>query len=395
MKNILLISYYFEPCQAIGAKRWSEFFTLFNQDEEYTITVLTANWKGIKVQDPSVHYIGDEIEFKPFKSINKQFTFLDTIKHPSIYFKSIDKMMLKDSWLIHAKEWVDAHKSEQFDIIIASFTPINAIRLGTYAKNIYKCKYFVDMRDMMSLQGQKVKIPLLHYIDNCVDKYWLKSADGIFTVGPTICEKASTFYKKPVHLIYNAFMGNQYIPHVQRNEFNKTKKIVFSYLGTMGNKRNPRQLIEWIERFFTNHKEYKAEINFASQDNPHDFIQDLEINSIEIHWLGYLKKQEISQLKLDTDIFLLLEDTHENGKENVTGKVFEYLVEQKPVIAFCHPDSDIKNILSNSGVGKIMSSYEECENFLLTIFENKFEIDHQRILQFSRENQFEFLKKLL
>ena len=114
MKKILLISYYFNPCQVIGSKRWSEFFTLFDQDDDFEITVLTRNWKGEKLNNNNIIYIGDEVEFKPFKSINREFNFFDYLKHPSIYFRSLDKNIFNDKWYKDTKSWIKKNRNNKY-----------------------------------------------------------------------------------------------------------------------------------------------------------------------------------------------------------------------------------------------------------------------------------------
>lgn len=392
LKRILLISYYFEPCQAIGSKRWSELFSLFNNDKDYEITVLTANWEGEKVKQKNVHYIGDSIKFIPFKSINREFTIIDILKHPSTFIRSLDRSILGDQWYLNVKKWIDSNKNNEYDIVISSYTPINSIRLGTYAKKVFNAKYIVDMRDMMSLQGQKIKVPIIEFFDKLLDKFWLKEASFILSVGPTICQKASKFYKKDVHLLYNAFLEKDFI---EKNLDKIENKVVLSYMGTMGNKRNPRGLLELLNEYAKQNSNLIVEVNFASQDDPHEFIRDLEINSIKINWLGYLSKEGIASLKIETNCFILLEDMDIKGKENVTGKVFEYMLEQKPVIAYCNQESDIKKILEYSEIGKIITDFDNLKLFMNLIIENQFMVNKNKILEFSREKQYQKLKGLL
>lgn len=392
MKKILLISYYFNPCQAIGSKRWSEFFKLFNQDEAFEITVLTANWVGEKEYGDNVIYIGEAITFKPFQSINKEFTSFDILKHPSLYFRSLERGMFSDQWYKDTKKWIDNNREKEYDIVISSYTPMSTIRLGTYAKKVFDAKYIVDMRDMMSLQGQKIQLPLIHSIDNWLDKYWLREADEILSVGPTICKKASKFYNQKVHLIYNAFLEEEF---EDKNTISSNTKLIFSYLGTMGIKRNPRGLIHIVNEYCKKNPDIEIELRFASQDNPNEFVKDLAVEHIKLNWLGYLNKTEVSKLKEESDSFILLEDMDEKGKENVTGKVFEYLLEQKPVLAYCHPNSDVKKILDESGIGEIVTTEQGFELFLKQIRDNEFEILKENILLFSREKQYELVKELL
>ncbi len=392
LKKILLISYYFEPCQAIGAKRWSELCNLFRDDKDYEITVLTANWEGKKVEQKNIHYIGDSIRFVPFQSINREFTLIDILKHPSTFIRSLDRSIFGDQWYLNVKKWIDTNIDNEYDIIVASYTPINAIRVGTYAKKVFNAKYIVDMRDMMSLQGQKIQVPVIDFFDKLLDKYWLKEASFLLSVGPTICEQASKFYKKEVHLLYNAFLEKDFI---DKKFDNIENKIVLSYMGTMGIKRNPRGLLLLLNEYAKQNTNIVIDVNFASQDDPNQFIRDEKIDNIKINWLGYLSKEDIIKLKEDTNCFILLEDMDIKGKENVTGKVFEYMLEQKPVIAYCNQESDIKKILEYSTIGKIITDFDNLKLFMDLIINNQFMVNKNKILEFSREKQYQKLKGFL
>ena len=76
-------------------------------------------------------------------------------------------------------------------------------------------------------------------------------------------------------MIYNSFLEKEYT-HKDFTLKNKNK-IVFSYLGTMGIKRNPAGLIQIIDKFCQENQKFTMEINFASQDNPNEFIKILNI----------------------------------------------------------------------------------------------------------------------
>ena len=392
-KRILIISYYFEPCQAIGARRWSEFFQLMQQDEEYDVTVLTADWTGRKPRSDRIVYLGGERVFRPFPSINREWSFWDYVKHPSVFFRSLERGMLADPWYKETKRWLREHRHESYDMVIASYTPLNSIRLGRYAKKILGAKLVVDMRDMMSLQGQKIRLPIIDRIDRALDRFWLDKSDVILSVGPTICRKASVFYGKKVHLIYNAFLAKA-LPAVA-SSLQGRKEITMSYLGTMGHRRNPRGLIDIVSRFRQRHPDIAIKMVFASQDDPYEFIDESLAKAVEIDWLGYIGREEVERLKEKTDLFILLEDTDEKGKENVTGKLFEYMLAQKPIVAYCHPRSDISAILEDTGSGKVVTNVDEFESFLLPLLENGFEADRERILRYSREKQYERLKEVL
>ena len=90
-----------------------------------------------------------------------------------------------------------------------------------------------------------------------------------------------------------------------------------------------------------------------------------------------------------------MEDIDIKGKENVTGKVFEYMLEQKPVLAYCNQESDIKKILEYSTIGKIITDFDNLNLFMDLIINNQFMVNKNKILEFSREKQYQKLKGFL
>ena len=154
--NILLITFRFSPCNAIGAKRWSEFYKLSLKDPDINLTILTANWLGKKIKDKNIYYLGDAIQYKPGKSSVKKTTLFDILRYPPKAFRSIDKSLLS-SWYRATKKWLIENKDKNFDIIISSYWPAGSIYLGNKAKKIFKLPLFLDLRDLISIQGQKKK----------------------------------------------------------------------------------------------------------------------------------------------------------------------------------------------------------------------------------------------
>ena len=359
--NILLISYFFDPCPAIGAKRWSGFFNASQEDESNNVTVITANWEGEKHLNPNVIYLGDPITYTPPKSINKEFTLLDIIKHPTLALRSIDATVF-DKWIEHAKSWINQNNSNNYDMIIASYAPVSSILIGNYAKSVFQASLVIDLRDLISIQGQKITLPIITVIDNFLDKFITKDIDLFLTVSPTCNKKATLFYKKPTHTIYNGFASPIAEKMLHLSLKNKSR-IVILYTGTLGKTRNPKKILSILDLFASKNNSKSIIVKFASQDSPYDFIEQYNFQNITIDWLGYLNKNQINQEKNNADILLLLEDQTEKGNENLTGKIYEYMEAKKPIMASCHANSDIVKLLHMTSMGNLIENIDDCENF--------------------------------
>jgi hypothetical protein len=387
--NILLITYRFHPCSAIGAKRWSEFYNLSQNDERVNFTVLTANWTGKKNHDKNIFYLGREVSYMPPKSVNRKITALDAIKHPTLAIRSLDKSILS-SWYKESIKWIKKNKDKKIDLVIASFGPIASVILGKYAKNQYNVPYILDLRDLISLQGQKIKLPMINYIDNQLDKNFTNNVDMFLTVSPTCEKKAKEFYKKNVITIYNGLENKLKGSSINLSLKNKST-ITILYMGTLGVARNPLLILKEFNEYLKKNNRLRIVFKFASQDNPFEFINKKKLECLEIEWLGYLSKDNLEKEKKISDAFLLLEDQTKKGNENLTGKIFEYMLAKKLILISCNENSDIVKLIKTTKNGQLVRSQDDVKKFI----NSDFLVDVQRVNQFTREAQYDLMMERL
>ena len=387
--EILLITHSFYPADVIGAKRWTDFYNLSLDDHDINFTVLTANWIGEKIISSNIYYLGKELKVKRIPSYQKNNGIFDLFTHPSLFIRSINKSTFY-SWIKNCKNWVDQNNQKKFDLIISSYSPLTSIIVGNYAKDVFKVPYIVDLRDLISIQGQKRKFPVIHQIDKLIDKFLTRKVTQFITVSPTCFKKAIFFYGKDVSLIYNGFT-NQLKLENKNLSIENPLDIRILYMGTLGNNRSPKKIIQILNQYSIENPSIKISLSFASKDNPFDFLINTNDSSIQIRWLGFLTKKELLNEKNKSNIFLLLEDQTSNGNENLTGKLYEYFEEQKPILVSCHNESDIVKIVNETNTGSLVNTVSELENFIL----NKRIRNNNECLKYSRQNQYLKLKKTL
>ncbi len=387
--KVLLITYWFPPAKAIGAKRWGEFYKLSQEDNEIDITVLTANWQGHDASDKHIVYVGEEVHSKPFFSINKPIGYVEMLKHPSLMIRSLDRSLQSD-WYKASKIWLDNNAKSSYDLVISSFGPISSVLLGNHAKKIFNTPHVVDLRDLVSIQGQKNRFPMVNFLDKQIDKFIMREVNEFLVVSPTGHKKASEFYKRKVTTIYN---GLQY--KIEEKEINLTVKnrenIEILYMGTLGINRNPYTILALLNEYAKEHDKVNITVKFASQDDPFNFIGKEIIEHIEVLWLGYLGVEELEEEKEKSNIFLLLEDLTPKGNENLTGKIFEYLYSQKPIMLSCHRGSDIVKLLNETSAGSLVERIGDVNSFVL---EERY-LEVEKCNYYTRENQYKLLKETI
>jgi len=396
MIRILLISYYFPPSSASGAKRWGNIFDSLRLNKDLDFKVLTANWRGNKKQK-NVYRVGPTINYIPPKSISNKKNFINRLKHPSEYFRSFSYETVYGDWKNLAKKWIDQNSSLKIDIIISSFSPSSSLLLGNYAKLKFNSKLIIDLRDLISMQGQKMKIPIIHQMDQYLDKFFCRNADLILTIGKTTAKKAKEFYKKPTLIIYNSIKSK--FKKVQKTQIKNS--ITIGYFGSIGYNRNPVNIINILSNFLYKFENYKITLHFASNDNPYDYISDLKkIHPLlKIMYHGYLSKKKLIALEKKCNFLLILEDQSKFGFENLTGKLFDYMSKSKPIIASCSKKSDIVGILNHVTCGMCVVSLKDFELFLEKVRANYFYSKPKNLKFYSTREQskklIESIKKMI
>tara|TARA_B110000971_G_scaffold162064_1_gene165626 strand:+ start:7401 stop:8600 length:1200 start_codon:yes stop_codon:yes gene_type:complete len=387
--KILIITYYFSPSSIIGAKRWTDFYNLSKKNKDLDLTVLTSNSNGKKVLTDNIHYIGKEHSFHGGNSFQKKSSLLDIFRHPSLFIRSLDRSIFIP-WVKKCENWINLNNKNEYDLIISSYGPTASVIVGNYAKKVFNVPFVLDLRDLISIQGQKTRLPILHQLDRLFDRFLTRNVDQFLTVSHKCNAKAKAFYNKEASLIYNGFVNELNLVNSDLSIKNK-QELKILYMGTLGKNRNPQYIVRILNQYTQKNPTVKISLSFASRDNPMDFIKEEDHSNIEINILGYLSKEELSLEKEKSNVFLLLEDHTSKGDENLTGKIYEYLEEEKPILVSCSNTSDIGKIVKATNTGSIVSSITELESFI----HSKRMRDNEECKKYSRVNQYHELKKTL
>lgn len=372
--KILIIAYNFSSFGTANTKRWHTIY----EDSELDLCVLCANFLG--EQTTNVHCCTEKQNLIPKKNVLQKPSLTHALCRPSLAIGSIDKS-IHSNFIRDAKKWIKAHKNKNFDLIIANYYPIASIIVGNWAKKIYGCGLIVDLQDLLSLHGQKLRLPILHSIDKALDKFLLRKSDAILVSSPRMEKIAKDFYKKPTHTLYNS---NKY-KHTSKLVIKDQKNIRILYIGTLGYGKDPSNIVALLSHYAYKNK-MKIHMVFASQEDPNDFIAQKTIH-LKISHFNNLNNEILQEEFELCDALLVLGDLDKNSNTNTATEVFEYLG-KKPIIASCHKSSYTVEVLNNVGGGMLVQSETDFNAFL----RKKYVLDLDRTSFYTTKNQMRLLK---
>jgi hypothetical protein len=131
-----------------------------------------------------------------------------------------------------------------------------------------------------------------------------------------------------------------------------------------------------------------------------DTIAEFKLNDFVLN-LGYVSHQEAVAHQRKSQVLLLIEIDSEDTKSIIPGKVFEYMVSERPIIAIGPEDSDFAEIITSTNTG-VFFTYDEKEKLkelLLKYYQdykaNNLKVHAVGLQQYSRKSLTEQLSKLV
>ena len=124
-------------------------------------------------------------------------------------------------------------------------------------------------------------------------------------------------------------------------------------------------------------------------DNVKKRIKDLNYLSERTEFIGYKSHSELTKIYTESDCLMLFLDNNKNSKGHIPGKLFEYMLVQKPILAIGRINSDVSKILDECGAGYIcnFTDSKSIEELVLKLFNKELKLNFRKdkINLFSRK----------
>jgi glycosyltransferase involved in cell wall biosynthesis len=182
------------------------------------------------------------------------------------------------------------------------------------------------------------------------------------------------------------------------------EKFTLAHIGSFLSARNPRILWKALKELIKENPEFKKHFQLkligAVSAEVLQAIQEFKLHKYVNH-LGYLPHNEAIIEQRSSQVLLLIEIDSEETKCIIPGKLFEYMVSERPIIAIGPENADFAQIIKETNTGTFFK-YDELEALktqILICFEqfqqNNLKVYPVGLQQYSRKSLTEKLAKLL
>ncbi len=426
--KLLIITYYFPPAGGPGVQRWLKFVKYLPDFGIQPVVYIPENPTYPIIDEYLVSDISEKAIilkhriFEPYQ-IASFFSKNNTKKISSGIIPNQKKQTFLERFLLWVRGnlfipdarifWVKTSfkylekyiQEHHIDTIVTTGPPHSLHLIGLELKQKLNINWIADFRDPWTTIGYHKALKLSDYASKkhkSLENKVLNLADKIIVTSKTTKQEFQYLTNKPIEVITNGFDDE--------TSFAKAKNIVLdskfslAHIGSFLSDRNPEILWQTLSELvleiprFTKNLEIKL-IGKVSQEVL-DTISSFKLNQF-VNNLGYLTHQKAIENQKKSQVLLLIEIDSEQTKSIIPGKLFEYLVSDRPIIAIGPKDSDFQEILENTNSG-IFFEYSEKEKLKKSILEyynlyldKNLKSNAINLEQYSRKNLTEKLVEFL
>ncbi len=400
MKKVLIITYYWPPAGGPGVQRWLKFVKYLPDFDIQPIVYVPENPTYPIVDNGLVNEVSD-------KAIILQHKIIEPYGMASVFSKKNTKGISsgiipnqkKQTFLQKAMLWVrgnlfipDARvlwvkpsvkflkkyiEEHAIDTIITSGPPHSLHLIGLELKKDLKVNWLTDFRDPWTTIGYHSALKLSNYADKkhkALESKVLNTADTIIVTSKTTKAEFERLTTKPIEVITNGY-------DVEKVELSPLDdKFTIAHIGSFLSDRNPKILWEVLSELISENDEFaqKFELKLIGKVSQEilDTIEKFRLNS-HLNNLGYVSHAEAIQHQRKSQVLLLVEIDSEETKSIIPGKVFEYMVSERPIVAIGPQDSDFAELIVSTNTGSFFtySEKERLKETLLSHFEKYLQKD--------------------
>jgi hypothetical protein len=373
-KKILIITYYWPPAGGPGVQRWLKFVKYLPDfdiqpivyiPENPTYPIVDVNLEK-EVSDKAIilkNKIFEPYQLASFFSKNKTQKISSGIipnqKKQSFLDKTLlwirGNLFIPDArvyWVKPSVSYLEKYIVENnIDTILTSGPPHSLHLIGLSLKQKLNVTWFADFRDPWTTIGYHKSLKLSTSAarkHKALEYQVLNTADTIIVTSKTTKTEFEDITNKPIVVISNGFDTEQVA------KLSLDSKFSLAHIGSFLSERNPailwQSLVELLDEVpdFKSHLEIKL-IGAVSQEVL-GTISQFGLNSY-LNNLGYVSHSEAVEHQRNSQVLLLIEINSEETKSIIPGKLFEYMVSNRPIIAIGPAESDFAEIITETNTG--------------------------------------------
>ena len=424
MKKVLIITYYWPPAGGPGVQRWLKFVKYLKDFEIEPIVYVPENPHYPFFDDELEDEVPEDLEVikrpivEPY-SLAKFFSGRKATKISSGIIGEEQKQGFPEQLMLYVrgnffipdarKYWVkpsiaflkDYIQEQHIKTIITTGPPHSLHLIGLGLSRESDLRWIADFRDPWTTIGYHEKLKLTNASrrkHEKLEKRVLQGADHIITTSFTTKILFKEMTTTPITVITNGYDVENVAALKLDEEFS------LAHIGSLLSGRNPVLLWKALAELTAENEDFRRDFRLkltgAVGQDVLETINKMGLDDF-LSVQDYISHKKALQLQRSVQMLLLIEIDTEATKSIIPGKLFEYMVSGRPILAVGPAKGDPKRIISETNTGKYFtySEKEEMKEYISSCYqlyrENKLKSLPIGLQKYSRKALTGELVKLL
>jgi glycosyltransferase involved in cell wall biosynthesis len=245
-------------------------------------------------------------------------------------------------------------REHDIDVVLTTSPPASVHLVGAAAQAATRARWVADLRDSLGAHPHRRPENLAARVKEQgevgVAKLVARRADAIVAAADAIAEEARALDPRgEVRTIANGsdFEDFEGLEHHPSDRFRLT------HAGSFFGKRDPRPFLTALAQPGLDDVTARFLGDFRSSDR--EFAETLELGE-RLELLPYASRRRSLELQRDSEaLLLLIPEAGGRGRGVLSGKVFEYLAAERPILAVVRPDGAAARLIRETGAGVVVA----------------------------------------
>ncbi|OPZ85671.1 MAG: hypothetical protein BWY76_01314 [bacterium ADurb.Bin429] len=350
--RVLLLSHHYPPSIDPGARR-TDGFLLWLPKYGWEPTLITGGWNSGKRNVLEVPHEGLMHRLRAKMKPGKPKPEAAASSFAGIGQAMADWYDAHMGWTSKVmREAIGRYQKRRIDLVCATGAPIALAYAAQQISTVLRCPYVVDLQH-----------PLPDYLADASPRHWLMKAIGeatAVTVASPACVTSTLTRARKMNPPVCVLGG---IWHREMVAARPTEQFTLLHAGTLHRQaRNPEALFEALATLATEIPEFRKEtrVRFIGPDSQYATLAPAYTNVADFCELeDTMPFRDAQQAMQEASVLLILNSERERYAEPITGKFFDYLPFEAPILAIGGTPGLPVELLAWTGAGGWAGSVEE------------------------------------
>jgi len=243
-------------------------------------------------------------------------------------------------------------RDEKIDVLVTTSPPASVNLIGASVKQVTGVYWVADLRDSVAVNPDRrvdrLAVRMKEQTQEAVAKLVARWADAVVTVSDAISSEMLALGAERVETIPNGCDFEDF----QGLEYHRDERFRITHTGTFFGHRDPRPFLSALAEV---EGDVVARFVGGLRSSDREFAESLGLGD-KIEEIEHVPRQSALELQRDSDaLLLLLPEAGGRGKTVPSGKIYEYLAAERPILAAVPPDGVAAELVRRSDAGVVVA----------------------------------------